>query len=331
MSAGIECDGPMGGHDIDSVDPRPLVSILILTWNRRQEVERAIESAVGQAYPRTEVVVVDNGSSDGTPEFIADRFPGVRLIALSDNVGCPSGRNIGFRHCAGKYIYQLDDDGWLASDAVAVAVARAELDPAIAVVMSRIHEWEGDRVVRKRPLGIEQAVFLPHFSGGCSMIRRDVIERLGAYPDDFFRQGEESDLALRLLDHGYLCAFEPSSVMFHRPSALGRSTKLSLYYTLRNTNKTGLRLWPMPWCWLRPIVNMWHAVRGAVTWGYWALPVLVLRELVKDVAALHATRAPVSRRAYRTYRELQARPSSTVMIRGEIHILGPVATVHSGA
>ena len=286
----------------------PQDSILIVTWNRREELRRCLESARAQTGVACEIVVVDNASTDGTAELVGEEFPEARLIRAPRNLGCPSGRNLGFTHCRGKYIYMLDDDGWLAPDAVAAVLRRAESDPAIGVVMSRIAEYADGRIVRHRPEKIEQPVFLSVFSGGCSLLRREVLGKAGAFPEDFFRQAEESDLALRMLDAGYFCCFEPASVMYHAPSPAGRNSRAFAFYTLRNTNRTGLRLWPFPWCALRPVVNFFHALRFMVTLRYPALPWQLLRTLVADLCRLPGQRRPVTRRAYALFQTLQRHP-----------------------
>lgn len=287
----------------------PLVTIEIVTWNRKDELFRCIESAIAQTHPRCEIVVVDNASTDGTPDMVACEFSQVRLVHAGSNLGCPSGRNLGFAHCRGEYIYMLDDDGWLERDAIELAVRRAETDPSIGVVMSRIHEFEEGRIVRQRPESLDQSVFLSVFSGGCSLIRREVLEKVGAFPDDFFRQAEESDLALRMIDAGYFCCLEPASVMYHAPSPAGRNSKAVIFYSLRNTNRTGLRLWPFPWCALRPFVNLYHAFRFMFTLRYLTLPLQILGTLASDLCHLHGQRKPVTRRAYALFRRLQRQPS----------------------
>jgi GT2 family glycosyltransferase len=313
-------------------DREPLVSILVVTWNRRAELERSLRSALVQTYPFTELVVVDNGSTDGSAEHVAVTFPGARLVRLPANVGCPSGRNAGFTHCRGKYIYQLDDDGWLQEDAVERAVMRAEADDRIAVVMSQVRETDEEGRMRVRPAGTEPR-FVFTFSGGCSMLRRAALEEVGPYPDDFFRQGEEADLALRIYDRGYTCVFEPTSVMYHRPSPLGRSPNATLRYSLRNTNKTGLRLWPFPWCVLRPMVTGVHACAQMLSRRYWALPAQLALDLLRDLRALRETRRPVSHDTLRLCRALQAHPADELTIRGSRHVIEPLpqrATVEVG-
>jgi GT2 family glycosyltransferase len=232
-------------------------------------------------------------------------------VRSGQNLGCPSGRNLGFRHCSGQYIYCLDDDCWLKSDAVDRAVCRAEADPKIAVVMSRIHESENGQVVRRLPEKSDQPVYQASFCGGCSLIRREALHQVGGFPDDFFRQAEEEDLSIRLLDAGWFCFLEPASVMYHAPSPVGRNAKAILYYGLRNTNKTGLRLWSFPWCVLRPVVNFGHSLRFMVTQRYFALPALVLGSLARDLVALPGRRRPVSARTNEIYFRLGKHPSRT--------------------
>src|SRR5262249_42109576 len=176
----------------------PLVSILIVTWNRRDEVVRSIRSALAQTWANKEVVVVDNASTDGTADLVQQEFPELRLVRSEVNLGCPSGRNFGLQHCAGEYIYMLDDDGWLQEDAVEKCVRRAEADPSIAVVMSRIHEVQDGKVWREYPAEQTEAGYRADFSGGCSLVRRAALDLAGVFPEDFVRQGEETDLALRL-------------------------------------------------------------------------------------------------------------------------------------
>ncbi len=289
---------------------QPLVSILIVTWNRRPDLARAIESALNQTWSSIEVVVMDNASTDGTATLVRERFPQVKLVQAPRNLGCPSGRNFGFRQCLGDFIYCLDDDGWLKPDAIEIAVRRAQSEPRIAVVMSRIHETSGDGSVRRLPEEREQPVYQASFCGGCSLIRREAIDQVGAFPEDFFRQAEEEDLAIRLLDAGWFCFLEPQSIMFHAPSPVGRNSKTFLFYGLRNTNKTGLRVWSFPWCALRPLVNLWHSFRFMFTHRYASLPFLVLFNLARDLVSLPGRRSPVSAKTNELFFRLGKRPTA---------------------
>ena len=93
------------------------------------------------------------------------------------------------------------------------------------------------------------------------------------------------------------------------PSVIGRNHRTFVFYNLRNTNRTGLRLWPFPWCALRPLINLAHAIRFMFTLRDLALPVEIVRHLLNDLRTLPDQRRPVSRRAYRLFRKLQKQPS----------------------
>ena len=287
----------------------PLVSILIVTWNRKVDLVRSIKSALAQNYPATEVVIVDNASQDGTADMVARDFPQVRLIRSHRNLGCPSGRNLGFVNCRGRYVYLLDDDGWLKEDAIARAVARAESDDAIGVVMSRVFEMSGDKVLRVRPAGRDEPAYQGGFLGCAALIRREALDRVGMFPDDFVRQAEENDLAIRMIDGGFFCFLEPSSVMYHAPSPVGRNLKVFYYYKLRNTTKTALRLLPFPWNMLRVLRNGGYAIWFTLRHGTLTMPVRLACCFIHDLFTLKGQRRPVSCRAFRLFRRLKAQPS----------------------
>ena len=289
----------------------PLVSILIVTWNRKADLVRSISSALAQTLTDKEVVVVDNASSDGTAELVARDFPQIRLIRSHRNLGCPSGRNLGVANCRGKYVYMLDDDGWLKDDAVEVSLRRIVSDESIAVVMSAIHEVQDGKAVRVCPEGLTEPAYRHSFVGCCAMVRKDDFDRAGCFPDDFFRQGEENDLAIRLLEAGKFCFFEPASVMYHAPSPVGRDLGKFLYYALRNTNKTCLRHWPPGLGALKILGNYRHAFAAVFTRGKPAMPLRLTGSLVRDICLLRGRRKPVSRRTLRLYLRLQKRPSQS--------------------
>lgn len=289
---------------------RPLVSILILTWNRRAELSRSIDSALAQTYPNKEIVVVDNHSEDDTEIYVKGKYPEIRYVALPENLGCPSGRNAGARHCNGTFIYFLDDDGWLDSDAVTLAVARAEGDASIGVVCSSIRTVEDGRVVTTPLDGMAQGQYQALFFGGCSLIRADVFKNLGGYAEDFNRQGEEQDFALRMLDQGFYCYLEPKSMMFHAPSPVGRSDRKFIYFQLRNVNRTSLRYWPFPLCIAKILVNIYHSFRYATKLNYPLLPLQILKNLLQDISRFPARRQPVRRKTLDLFLRLQRKPTA---------------------
>lgn len=92
----------------------PQISIIIPTYNRKSHLGRALESVWGQTESSYEVIVIDDGSTDGTTEWLHSSHPQVRVIQLSDNQGAAAARNVGIRQAKGQWIAFLDsDDQWL--------------------------------------------------------------------------------------------------------------------------------------------------------------------------------------------------------------------------
>lgn len=249
---------------VNAEHKNPLVSVAILTWNRRQQVFTAIESVLKQTYRSIELVVVDSGSTDGTVEAITTTYPWIKVIRLHRNLGCPEGRNIALANCTGDILYALDDDGWLAENTLQVCVDRFNEHPLLAVVCCRvIPPGTVDRAS-----GYDEVRHT--FDGGASAFRKEILQTAGFYPSDFFRQGEEGDLALRIIDAGYSILFCHEAIMFHETVSVSRMNKLFWYYGCRNELTTVLRRYP--WAWVVPIalqkIVAWTALgitQGALT------------------------------------------------------------------
>ena len=237
---------------------KPLVSVAILTWNRRQHVAKAIDSVIAQDYQPIEIVVVDSASDDGSADFIESRYPQVKVVRLHRNLGCPEGRNLALANAAGEIIYALDDDGWLAPDTLSACVSRFIQHPDAGVVACRI-------VAPDEALARGGADYWHHtFSGGASAIRRIVLEKAGYYPSDYFRQAEEGDLALRIFEQGYGILCCPQAIMYHERSPINRNDSLFLYYNCRNELYTVLRRYP--WVYVVPAI-----LQKIFTWNYLGL------------------------------------------------------------
>lgn len=227
---------------------KPLVSVLILTWNRCSFVLKAIESVYNQSYHPIEVIIVDSASSDGTVEAINDRFPNIRIIKLYKNLGCPEGRNIGLANCTGEIIFSLDDDAWLESTTIERCVKKFSSDPNIGVIACNVID-KGERVILRN----SNTYYTYLFSGGAFTIKREVLDKAGYFPSDFFRQAEESDLALRIIEAGYSIIFEPKAMVYHKQSNIKKNKKY-FYYGCRNEIYTVVRQCPL---FLTPLALLW--------------------------------------------------------------------------
>ena len=177
----------------------PRVSIIIPTFNRTRWLRQAIESALGQTYPRIEVVVVDDGSPADDARQIAASYPAVRYLQQT-NSGLGAARNAGMGVSSGQCLVFLDDDDWLAAEAVAERLAVLQAQPDAGLVYSDLFLADSDgRVIaryysqRARPLPegdihacLLRRNFIPVHS---VMWRREVVEAVGGFPET--RKGAE--------------------------------------------------------------------------------------------------------------------------------------------
>ena len=102
----------------------PLVSVVIITWNRKDDVLESVQSIYKQNYQNVEVVVVDNGSTDGTADALAQVFPAVKIVTLNRNTGVSEGRNLGVAAATGEVIFFLDSDASLGHDTLSNIVRK---------------------------------------------------------------------------------------------------------------------------------------------------------------------------------------------------------------
>jgi len=226
----------------------PLVSVAIVTWNRRQYVLRAIESVFKQSYRPIEVVVVDSASTDGTAAAIEKTYPEVRLIRLHRNLGCPEGRNVALANCNGDIIFSLDDDAYLASNTLSLCVERFQKEQTLGIIACQICAPE-----RKNPQSLKE-YYTYRFSGGAFAVKKGLLNRASYFPSDFFRQAEEGDLSLRVIEAGYSILYYPKAIVYHEQVPINRDNKLFMFYGCRNELYTVIRRYPLA---LIPMAIFW--------------------------------------------------------------------------
>ena len=195
------------------VDARPVVSVVIPTYNRAHLVGRAIQSVLRQTYSDFELIVVDDGSTDNTVEVVeAYQDPRIRLIRLARNYGVSRARNEGIQAARGEWVAFLDnDDEWLPRKLeLQMARFRETDDPRITVVYGRGYRRYGESAELKLPpprVFFEGDVFdhlLGSWSPGASgfVVRRSSLLGVGGF-DEELAGSEDWDLWLRLAKAGH--------------------------------------------------------------------------------------------------------------------------------
>lgn len=167
------------------------LSYLIISYNRRETLlaNLARLPALTPAGLEWEAWVVDNGSTDGSADAVANRFPWAHLVRSRKNRGMPA-RNLALPHCQGDFVMLLDDDSYAKDpDAIARLMTMLETQPAMAAVSGRVLLRDGR----------EEASALPGVFIGCAtLLRSAAVKSAGGFARDFFRQAEEYDLSFRL-------------------------------------------------------------------------------------------------------------------------------------
>ncbi|MGH9797079.1 MAG: glycosyltransferase family 2 protein [Candidatus Polarisedimenticolia bacterium] len=188
-----------------NVAPAPRVSVIIPAYNRADLLPATLESVFAQGWREFEIVVVDDGSTDGTAALLASYGDRIRWVA-QQNRGVAAARNRGIREARGAFLAFLDSDDLWEPDALGKIMQAFEDHPdaGLVAIMAREITAAGERtgiVYGKRTPGpfFSTAGLLWGDQGGCSwfVVRRDVLERVGLY-DESLRSAEECDLCLRL-------------------------------------------------------------------------------------------------------------------------------------
>ncbi len=225
--------------------PDRLVSVVYATFNRRELILEALENLKKQTHQNIEIIVVDNGSSDGTSEAVKQQFPDIRLIQLPENLGCPGGRNVGIRVAKGEYIITLDDDAISDPHLIENGLNVLQDNPDIGVVFGKIinyHTEQYEEWLKKWPASyIDKSFFTYIFQEGCSLIRKKVFDEVGVYPENFFIQFENRDLGNRVIDAGYKILYYPPMIIYHKGNPKSTS---EFFYAYRNSLYLYIKQYP---------------------------------------------------------------------------------------
>lgn len=205
------------------LDPR--IAIVVLTRNRREEVRRTLDHLA--ALPRRHaIIVVDNGSEDGSADAIEREFPQVQVLRAGANLGA-AGRNLGVGRVTAPYVAFCDDDTWWAPDALARAADILDRHASLAVLNAQVRVGPEARLdptcaaMARSPLPQVDGVGpeLVGFMAGACVMRADAFRRAGGYWPRLFIGGEEALLALDIRAQGGRIAYAPAVRTHHWPSA----------------------------------------------------------------------------------------------------------------
>jgi hypothetical protein len=222
----------------------PLVYVVTLTWNQREDTLSCLESLKHMTYPHRRFLLVDNGSVDGTIEAVQERFPGVEVIANPRNLGFPGGFNVGLRRAldeGAEYVFMVNNDIFVAPDILdelmtcagppdvgmlAPKIYYADEPNRIWSVGARRHPWTLEMTDKGRmqlDRGQWGEVMERDYLVGCALLlKRSLLEDVGLFDEGYTPiYYEDLDLSLRARQAGYRLLMVPSARMWHKVSASG--------------------------------------------------------------------------------------------------------------
>ena len=207
----------------------PEATVFLSTHNRREELGRAVASALAQT-AHTEVIVIDDGSTDGTAEYIAREFPQVRLHRSDTSRGYIVQRNAGAAMARAPFIFSLDDDAVFTSpDTVAHTLAEFARPCVGAVAIPFLDVNQPNATVRQCVPSLDREWAVPAFIGTAHALRKSVFLAQGGYRESLYHQGEESDYCLRMLAAGYVTRLGTAEPIHHFESPRRDFRRMDIY------------------------------------------------------------------------------------------------------
>jgi GT2 family glycosyltransferase len=223
------------------------ISVVIVAWNAKHYLELCLQSlAAAQPRRSMEIIVVDNASSDGSAEMIEARFPYVKLIRSSENLGFAKGNNVGIRQCQGRYIALVNPDVVVFSGCLDALADFLDQNPKVGNVGPRVLNpdmtmqstcrrsptlWNNfcsatglaTKFKKSRIFAGEHMFYFPHdrtlpvdvLVGCFSMIRREAFNEVGLLDEDLFMYGDDVDWCRRCWKAGWQVVFFPGAKAIH--------------------------------------------------------------------------------------------------------------------
>ncbi len=269
----------------------PLVAYVILNWNQAELTLGCLESLSKQDYERYVIIVVDNGSTDGSPVLISQAHSEVILVEEDENKGYSFGNNVGIQ-CAleqhADYVCLLNNDTLIEPTMLTQMVRVAQSDPQIGMVGPTMYyadpssmiwagankiDWRQACAIRnglgKSGVPDAQTPVQADYIDTCAiLVKREVIEKIGLMNPAYFINFDDLDWNVRARRAGYKIVYAPAACMWHKVSAaMGLASPATTYYMTRNSLLFFSRNAPGIWRFWAPLRIMSRTLRTILAWS----------------------------------------------------------------
>jgi GT2 family glycosyltransferase len=264
-----------------------MVSIVIVNWNGKKVLPMCLDALSRQTWKSFHVVVVDNGSTDGSAEYVAGYDRGIELVRLPSNTGFCRANNIALRRIATPYVALLNNDAFPCPQWLEALVNGLERHPEAGFAASKLLFYDAKGFIDRAGDGYtkagvgylrarwasyseyseEEMVF--GASAAAALYRTDMLHRVGLFDEDFFLLHEDVDLSFRAQLMGFRCVYVPDAVAYHGvSSSIMRDSPTSVYYGQRNLEWVYLKNMPSKIM----LKTVWlHIVYGIAAFAFFAV------------------------------------------------------------
>lgn len=271
----------------------PFVSIITLNYNQAQVTREFLESSRNLLYRNYEILVCDMASSISPASvFTASDYPNTRLLLSDKNLGFAGGNNWGMHQAKGEFMFIVNNDTELTPDLIQLLLEPFFQNPAIGVVCPKINyfsqphtiQYAGFRPMNKLTgrtstvgdLELDKGQYSvsgpTNGAHGCAMmVKKEVIEKTGMFPEKFFLYYEEWDWSARIQKAGYTIWYQSAAIIYHKESmSVGKENPLKAYYHTRN------RI-----LYMRRNSNSLQLIAFTLFFSFFTLPKAIIRYLLK--------------------------------------------------
>lgn len=270
-----------------------LVSVVIPNWNGKELLKTCLDSLNKQTFQDMEVIIIDNGSVDGSVAFIQKNYPKFRFVPLFQNIGFAPAVNIGIKQAKGKYIVLINNDTEVDKRCIEFLVKAAKEHNDVGFIAAKMLNFYKremvdsagdyiDVVGHANNIGLGERdgekfnipgyVFLA--TGGGGLFKREVFEKVGLFDEDYFAYMEDVDICFRAQLVGFKGWFEPTAKIYHIHKATSSRNKALLeYLQFRNMTMTIIKDFPQTllrkdFNWVKILLVNINTVRYQVSQGY---------------------------------------------------------------
>ena len=259
----------------------PKATVIIVNTNELHHLKKCLPTVFNQTYREYEVLIVDNGSTDGSVEYVEQTFPQARIVRNGINLGYPGANNVGFACGSGEYAVVLNPDTQVEENWLRELILALEHDPLAGLATSKILLMDDPQRINAcgnditytgvtvcRGAGQPASTYdrpevVSAVSGAAFAIKRAVLDRIGGFDELFVAYYEETDLSLRAALAGYHSIYVPTSVMYHK-----YAFRLNAEKCFRE-ERNRLYSWLKVFRWGTLVVLLPTLTLGEVlTWGY---------------------------------------------------------------